>query len=131
MFVLQSVRIAVLIAVCLVFDKCTGYPSIRQRPGIPPYCQGCGDSCHKCEYGIALSAACGGIPQCAKGPDELCGGPRELYGTCGEGMHCSCNRCVGCSTEKFGCSKIQNACLPHKSSEPRDVNRFGRLPAVI
>lgn len=55
----NNVRILDLIR----FDKCSGYPSIRQ--GTTSYCLGCGDSCHKCKYGIAMSSACG-IVQCAK-----------------------------------------------------------------
>lgn len=118
MFAIQTIRIAVLLAIVFLFDKCSGYPSIRQ--GTTSYCLGCGDSCHKCKYGIAMSSACG-IVQCAKGPDELCGGPQNYLGICAEGMQCSCNKCIGCSAEKFECSKTSNPCLPHRNSD-RDLN---------
>lgn len=52
------------------FDKCSGYPSIRQKQGIASYCTGCGDFCHKCEYGTVISNACG-IRQCAKASDRI------------------------------------------------------------
>lgn len=47
------------------FDKCSGYPSIKYTQKGITSCNGCGDSCHKCKYGIAISSVCG-IEQCAK-----------------------------------------------------------------
>ncbi|XP_006622116.1 neuroparsin-A-like [Apis dorsata] len=130
MFAIQTIRIAVLLAIVFLFDKCSGYPSIKytQKQGITS-CNGCGDSCHKCKYGIAISSVCG-IEQCAKGPDELCGGPQNFLGICAEGMQCSCNKCIGCSAEKFECSKTPNPCLPHRSSESRDVNKFRKWSSI-
>ncbi|XP_017755251.1 PREDICTED: neuroparsin-A-like [Eufriesea mexicana] len=131
MFAIQTIRTTiVLLTIVLLLDKCSGYPSIREKQGIAFYCTGCGDFCHKCEYGTVISNACG-IRQCAKGPDESCGGPRELYGICGEGMRCNCNKCVGCSLEKLNCSVDQDPCLPHKSSESRDMNRFERWSTAM
>lgn len=46
------------------YDKCSGYPSVRQKQEMA-LCSGCGDFCHKCEYGVVISNACG-VPQCAK-----------------------------------------------------------------
>ncbi|KOX75295.1 Neuroparsin-A [Melipona quadrifasciata] len=131
MFTVQTIRIAVLLVIALLYDTCSGYPSIRQKQEIASHCKGCGDFCHKCEYGVVMSSVCG-ISQCAKaksyllfqGPDEPCGGPRELFGTCGEGMRCTCNQCTGCSSENLRCSKVQNPCL-------RDVNIFGRWPTIM
>lgn len=57
----NNVRILDLIR----FDKCSGYPPIRQKQGLTPFCIGCGDFCHECKYGIAMSSVCG-IEQCAK-----------------------------------------------------------------
>lgn len=57
----NNVRILDLIR----FDKCSGYPSIKQKQAIASYCSGCGDLCDECKYGVAMSSVCG-IAQCAK-----------------------------------------------------------------
>ncbi|CAL7949736.1 unnamed protein product [Xylocopa violacea] len=127
MFAAQFIRIVIVLVIFFLFDKCSGYPSIRQKQAA---CIGCGDLCDKCEYGIVKSIACD-VLQCAKGPDELCGGPDQLYGICGEGMYCNCNRCMGCSQDKLRCAKIENPCLPHKSLGFHSSHRFGRYPTIV
>ncbi|KAJ1529687.1 hypothetical protein ONE63_006442 [Megalurothrips usitatus] len=62
-----------------------------------------------CIYGLTRDH-CGRLI-CAKGPGERCGGSFNGLGRCGEGMHCKCNRCVGCSTMTFTCDPGLNACL--------------------
>ncbi|KOC63352.1 hypothetical protein WH47_04801 [Habropoda laboriosa] len=116
----RTIRIAILLAVVLLFDKCSGYPSIMQEVG--PHCKGCGDSCQRCEFGVVMSNDCN-IPQCAMASDRI-SGPGQSCGKhsiCGEGMYCSCNnRCVGCSSKTFACSTLDPCVHPY-------ANRFGRL----
>ena len=126
---IHTVCIAILLAVVLLYDRCFGYPSIRQRQGLGHVCESCADSCDKCEFGVVMSVACG-VPQCAKGPDQLCGGSRDILGICGEGMYCNCNKCIGCSSEEFECSK-KDPCLPGKLLQFSHFDRFGRLPTVV
>ncbi|GFG36582.1 hypothetical protein Cfor_06195 [Coptotermes formosanus] len=38
-----------------------------------------------------------------KGPGEYCGGPSDVRGKCGEGMHCACGKCNGCSLATLDC----------------------------
>ncbi|CAK9822908.1 unnamed protein product [Anthophora retusa] len=113
----RTINVAILLAVVLLFDKCSGYPSIRQE--VESQCKGCGDFCEKCEFGWVMSNVCN-IPICAKGPDQSCGGPRGVHGICGEGMYCRCKKCSGCSSKTLACSKLP-PCLPP------NTNRFGRL----
>ncbi|XP_060826869.1 neuroparsin-A-like [Bombus pascuorum] len=122
MLAAQTIRIAVLLAIVLLYDKCSGYPSVRQKQEMA-LCTGCGDFCHKCEYGVVISNACG-VPQCAKGPDEPCGGRGERLGICADGMSCICNQCFGCSSEKLKCSKIKDPCW-------RDFAVPVRRPAIM
>ncbi|XP_076165671.1 queen brain-selective protein-1 [Ptiloglossa arizonensis] len=110
---LRTVCIAVLLVVVLLFDKCFGYPSTRLKLGFRQSCESCGDLCNTCPAGIAISPVCGRV--CAKRPGEICGGPGEMWGICGEGMYCNCNRCSGCSTTDLNCmqeSGFKNICLP-------------------
>ncbi|XP_034177560.1 queen brain-selective protein-1 isoform X2 [Osmia lignaria lignaria] len=126
---IHTVCIAILLAVVLLYDRCFGYPSIRQRQGLVHVCESCADSCDKCEYGVVMSVACG-VPQCAKGPDQLCGGHKDIFGICGEGMHCNCNKCIGCSSDEFECSK-KDPCLPGSLLQFSHFDRFGRLPTAV
>ncbi|KAK3929861.1 Neuroparsin-A [Frankliniella fusca] len=60
-----------------------------------------------CLYGLARDH-CGRVV-CAKGPGERCGGPLHL--TCGEGMYCKCERCIGCSLNTFTCFLGSAVCM--------------------
>ncbi|KAE8744047.1 Neuroparsin 1 [Frankliniella occidentalis] len=60
-----------------------------------------------CLYGLARDH-CGRFV-CAKGPGERCGGPMHL--TCGEGMYCKCERCIGCSLNTFTCFLGSALCM--------------------
>ncbi|KAJ9584137.1 hypothetical protein L9F63_021522, partial [Diploptera punctata] len=42
------------------------------------------------------------------GPGEFCGGPNDVRGKCGEGMHCACSKCYGCSLATLQCYGIEN-----------------------
>ncbi|XP_012139099.1 queen brain-selective protein-1 [Megachile rotundata] len=126
---IHAVSVVTLLVVVLLYDRCFGYPSIRQRANFGQLCKSCGDSCDKCEFGVVMSLACG-VPQCAKGPDQTCGGPRDLFGMCGEGMYCNCNKCTGCSSEEFECSK-KDPCLPDSIVQLPHFDRFGRLPTAM
>lgn len=48
---------------------------------------------------------------CAKGPGERCGGPSHVHGRCGEGTHCKCGRCIGCSLLTFTCDLGGAVCV--------------------
>ncbi|XP_076667492.1 queen brain-selective protein-1 isoform X1 [Andrena cerasifolii] len=148
---IQTVCIALLLTVVLLFDKCFGYPSIRQRPVGRPgggSCSSCGDACNKCEFGVVTLPHCGRV--CAKvshrkvtlnfvnkfrwqselrfypqGPNQICGGHADVWGVCGDGMFCNCNRCDGCSTNKLNCT-MKKPCLPgnSKSSFLNTLERY-------
>ncbi|RLU24880.1 hypothetical protein DMN91_002971 [Ooceraea biroi] len=96
-----------------IFLVCA-HPTRRQE--VRPLCVGCGDECDKCEFGFTISALCG-IPECRRGPGQICGGPSEAWGVCGDGLICNCNRCAGCSLASLEC--FTNPCLPHQSLESR------------
>jgi hypothetical protein len=38
-----------------------------------------------------------------QGPGDYCGGPSDVRGKCGEGMHCACGKCNGCSLATLDC----------------------------
>ncbi|XP_076235430.1 queen brain-selective protein-1 [Calliopsis andreniformis] len=117
---IQTIYVAILLTVVLLFDKCFGYPSIRQRQTMKLSCKSCEeDSCSKCEFGVVMSPSCGRV--CAKGPNQICGGPGESWGICGDGMFCNCNRCDGCSTNKLNCT-LKKLCLPN-------LSKYGLLDA--
>ena len=40
-----------------------------------------------CQYGTVFDH-CGCCQVCAVGPDQVCGGPGDVYGKCGPGMYC-------------------------------------------
>ncbi|XP_012285340.1 neuroparsin-A [Orussus abietinus] len=98
---------------------CSAHPARR------PVCEGCGDECDKCEFGVTKSALCG-ISECRKGPGEVCGGPSNSWGICGDGLICSCNRCAGCSIDSLVCF-TNMTCLPHQSLESRHMDFLNRL----
>ncbi|XP_076755098.1 queen brain-selective protein-1 [Xylocopa sonorina] len=123
----QFIRVVIVLVILFRFDECSGFPWTRQKQDV---CKGCGDMCDRCEYGIVKSIACD-VLQCAKGPDEKCGGPDQVFGICGEGMYCNCNRCMGCSQLKLNCATTENPCLPYKSvGYNSNSHRFGRSTAV-
>ncbi|XP_078035662.1 queen brain-selective protein-1 [Augochlora pura] len=113
MTAIQTMSIAALILVALVFDKCFGHPPIKLRK--PNYCETCDDSCNKCEFGVTTLPSCGLV--CAQGPDDVCGGPNDEWGICGDGMYCYCNKCHGCSAKGLKCKEAKpddNCKIPHK-----------------
>ncbi|XP_071447327.1 neuroparsin-A-like [Hetaerina americana] len=76
-----------------------------------PHCQPCTDgNCdppEDCLYGIKMDV-CGRMV-CAKGPGQRCGGKFNMFGMCGDGTFCYCNRCTGCSLVKHDCYTTSNA----------------------
>ncbi|XP_014226154.1 neuroparsin-A-like [Trichogramma pretiosum] len=95
----------------LIFLLLTSLPMLPAHPTIieraeaqlqRSECDGCGDQCAKCKYGSAFSRWCG-LRECLKGPGEICGGARNKYGVCGDGMYCRCNKCTGCSIDTLEC----------------------------
>ncbi|KAG7204231.1 hypothetical protein KM043_002059 [Ampulex compressa] len=125
MLIPQTIYTAALLTIVIMSGKSFGYPSIRQRQDIRPLCEGCGDACDKCEFGVTISELCG-VPECRRGPGQICGGPSETWGVCGDGLICSCNRCSGCSLESLTC--FPNPCLPHKTLESRHIDKSERFP---
>ncbi|CAL1674129.1 unnamed protein product [Lasius platythorax] len=126
MLTFQFTHAIVFLATIFLIGKCYAYPSLQRRQEVRPPCMGCGDECDKCEFGVAISALCG-IAECRRGPGQICGGPSESWGVCGDGLICSCNRCSGCSLDSLMC--FANPCLPHQSLESRShleslLNRF-------
>ncbi|XP_015440223.1 PREDICTED: neuroparsin-A-like [Dufourea novaeangliae] len=110
---IQTVYVAVLLVIVLLFDKCFGYPSNKLGQEVLHNCQSCGDSCNKCKFGVTTMPFCGRV--CAKGLNEVCGGPKDSWGICGDGMYCNCNRCHGCSTKGLDCKDqitTKNTCVP-------------------
>ncbi|XP_020289105.1 neuroparsin-A-like [Pseudomyrmex gracilis] len=99
-----------LLTAIFFVGKC--HPLLR-RQDVRPLCLGCGNECDKCEFGYTISTLCG-IRECRRGPGQICGGPSETWGVCGEGLRCSCNRCSGCSLDSLTC--FENPCLPHLES---------------
>ncbi|GAB1862955.1 Neuroparsin-A [Camponotus japonicus] len=119
--------IAFLAAICLI-GKCYAHPTIRQQE-VRPLCVGCGDECDKCKFGFVISTVCG-IPECRRGPGDICGGRNEAWGVCGDGLICQCNRCAGCSLDSLVCF-ANHACLPHQSLESGShlEDLFERFPS--
>ncbi|XP_076283927.1 queen brain-selective protein-1 [Lasioglossum baleicum] len=104
---IQTIFLAALILVVLVFDKCFGHSSIKIRAEpLPLHCELCGEFCHQCEFGAVTMPYCGQV--CAKGHGQLCGGPKDRFGICGEGMYCNCNRCHGCSEKGLACNEAES-----------------------
>ncbi|XP_043255195.1 neuroparsin-A-like [Colletes gigas] len=122
----QTVCIAVLLVVALLFDKCFGYPLTRLKieSEIPCEERVCGNKCNDCPAGFTYSSFCGG-KVCKKvsnrkvsnrkGLGEICGGLANMYGICGEGMFCKCNRCAGCSVMDLNCMQEQHDCTIHEN----------------
>ena len=80
---------------------CMGAPQLRSISDIWCYRAGEAAVVGLCDHGDMVGP-CGRV--CLKGPGQVCGGPRSVYGQCGESLHCSsCNRCVGCSFSSFVC----------------------------
>ncbi|XP_012216947.1 neuroparsin-A-like [Linepithema humile] len=125
MFTFQLIHTIALLASIFLIGKCYAHPMIRQQHEVRPMCMGCGDECDKCEFGSTISTLCG-IRECRRGPGQICGGPSENWGVCGDGLICSCNRCAGCSLDSLTC--FDNPCLPHQTLESRGhleiLNRF-------
>lgn len=125
----QSTYLLVLLSV--VFLSCSfAHPSIRQREDVRPICNGCGYDCDKCEYGVTISALCG-IPECKKGPGEICGGPSDSWGVCAEGTYCNkCNKCTGCSLESELLTCYSDPCPPHRGMEARHLGSLYDFPTA-
>ncbi|XP_043492234.1 neuroparsin-A-like [Polistes fuscatus] len=123
----QSIYILVLL--CVIFLSCSfAHPFIGQgREDVRQICDGCGYQCDKCKYGFTISPLCG-IPVCNRGPGEVCGGPSESWGICGDGLICSCNKCIGCSVEELDC--YSHTCPPHRSLESRNPDAYFRFPSA-
>ncbi|XP_029167605.1 neuroparsin-A-like [Nylanderia fulva] len=115
MLTFQFTHAIAFLATIFLIGKCYAHPTL-QRQEVRPLCVGCGNDCDKCEFGFAISALCG-IAECRRGPGQICGGPSEAWGVCGDGLICSCNRCAGCSLDSLTC--FPNPCLPHQSLESR------------
>ncbi|XP_014610517.1 PREDICTED: neuroparsin-A-like [Polistes canadensis] len=121
----QSIYILVLLF-SVIFLSCSfAHPFIGQREDVRQICDGCGYQCDKCKYGFTISPLCG-IPVCNRGPGEVCGGPSESWGICGDGLICSCNKCIGCSVEELDC--YSHTCPPHRSLESRNSDAYFRFP---
>ncbi|KAL6423108.1 hypothetical protein ACFW04_010538 [Cataglyphis niger] len=126
MLTFQFTHAIVFLATIFLIGKCYAHPTFPRRHELKPLCaSGCGNECDKCEFGYTISALCG-IAECRRGPGQICGGPNEAWGVCGEGLICRCNRCAGCSLDSFECFS-DHACLPF--SEPGShledfLNRF-------
>ncbi|GLH00335.1 Neuroparsin-A [Gryllus bimaculatus] len=85
-----------------------------RRVAASPLCPPCeGGSCDvdpaDCRHGVVRDHC--GRQVCAKGPGQRCGGKGDLLGRCGEGMHCKCNRCAGCSLATLECDLSEFLCL--------------------
>ncbi|XP_076659609.1 queen brain-selective protein-1 [Halictus rubicundus] len=104
---IQTISLAAIILVVLVFDKCFGYSGIKLRTEpLPPRCELCGSECNECKFGVVTLPYCGEV--CAKGHGQFCGGPNDIYGICGEGMYCNCNSCHGCSEAGMQCNEAES-----------------------
>lgn len=66
-------------------------------------------STDNCPHGT-VTDFCGNVV-CAKGPGDRCGGPSHVHGKCGEGMHCKCEVCSGCSVETLECHFAKATCF--------------------
>ncbi len=98
----QTVHVLVLLVLLNVLPMFLGHPTIIERAEQRSECEGCGANCKQCKYGSAFSLWCG-LEECLKGPGEMCGGVRNKYGECGDGMYCRCNKCTGCSIDTLEC----------------------------
>ncbi|XP_053986613.1 neuroparsin-A-like isoform X1 [Hylaeus volcanicus] len=111
----HTVCIAVLLVAVLLFDEGCAYRSTKLLMlRLSCQNQSCGD-CSQCPFGTAKSPVCGEV--CAKGPGDMCGGHRDEWGICGEGMFCNCNRCDGCSVKDLNCPStlgLTKLCIPGK-----------------
>ncbi|KAK2582654.1 hypothetical protein KPH14_004933 [Odynerus spinipes] len=122
----QSIYVLALLSI--VFLSCSfAHPSIRTREDVRAVCDGCGYECDKCQYGVTISTLCG-VPECRRGPGEICGGPSDSWGVCGDGLICSCNKCIGCSVDQLTC--YSNPCPPHRSLEARHLGTFYGFPTA-
>ncbi|XP_014486953.1 PREDICTED: uncharacterized protein LOC106750834 [Dinoponera quadriceps] len=120
MFVLQPVHTIVLLAAIFVIGKCYTYPMILQRQEAQMQeCNGCGNECDKCTFGVTVSSFCG-VNECRKGPGERCGGPSQSLGVCGAGLSCTCGLCTGCSLDVYSHPCIPNTCPPYQTWEQRN-----------
>ena len=91
----------VLIFHCFLNLQIAGVPRFRSLSDTWCYRAGHTADPSACEHGDGLGP-CGRV--CLKGPGDVCGGRRNVYGQCGESLKCSaCNRCVGCSFRSFVC----------------------------
>ncbi|XP_076638280.1 queen brain-selective protein-1 isoform X2 [Colletes latitarsis] len=113
---IQTVCIAVLLVIALLFDKCFGYPPTRLQieSEIPCEERICRNKCNECPAGFTFSSICG-EEVCKKGLGEICGGQANRYGICGEGMFCKCHRCSGCSVTDLNCMREQHDCTIHEN----------------
>ncbi|XP_011637751.1 neuroparsin-A-like [Pogonomyrmex barbatus] len=132
MLTFQFIHAIVLLATIFVIGKCHAHSTIQQRQELRPLCTSCGDECDKCDFGFIISTVCG-TPQCRRGPGEICGGPSDTWGVCGDGLICSCNRCSGCSLDSLTC--FANPCLPHQSLESRGhvdiLDRYAPINRIV
>ncbi|XP_014205923.1 neuroparsin-A-like [Copidosoma floridanum] len=93
------------------------YPTIIERSEQRSECESCAGECDKCKYGHAFSRFCG-VEECLKGPGESCGGMRNKYGECGDGMYCRCNKCNGCSSDTLECHSVVCPIYETRSGHP-------------
>ncbi|KAF7991177.1 hypothetical protein HCN44_002739 [Aphidius gifuensis] len=119
---MMTIKTIFIAAFILIIPSYTlSIPSIRFEPKErdDDVCQGCGVNCDNCKYGVTISSC--RVLECRKGPGDDCGG---VKGTCGEGMICICDKCIGCSINTLECasSDIIRDCLPHRNRNSRYLN---------
>ncbi|OXA49944.1 uncharacterized protein LOC110854119 [Folsomia candida] len=102
----NKIFIYVVAMVVLIF----AFSSYADKYGVSamPRCAPCpGGECPEppagtCTYGVVTNFC--GRRICAKGPGEVCGtGMFKMLGACGDGMTCSCGRCIGCYINTMEC----------------------------
>ncbi|XP_046627081.1 neuroparsin-A-like [Neodiprion virginianus] len=96
----------VLLAMIFMHSNCEAHlrklPLCRNR-------KSCEENCDDCDWGSSYAVECG-FEECLKGPGDRCGGRNHMWGKCGDGLACQCNKCNGCSTTKVDRSCFNNTC---------------------
>ncbi|XP_015587662.1 neuroparsin-A isoform X2 [Cephus cinctus] len=112
----QTYYVLVLLAIFLLY---LAQPTMS-------HCIPCGSECDQCKHGVVTTRLCG-IPECRKGPGEICGGPSKNWGICGDGLTCNCSQCSGCSLDTNECFTNMN-CFPMRSKSRRSdfLNRLSQ-----
>ncbi|KAK7792742.1 hypothetical protein R5R35_007061 [Gryllus longicercus] len=107
---LSSPLLLLAAVVALALLLAAGPSRVAASPLCPP-CEGgsCDVDPADCRHGVVRDHC--GRQVCAKGPGQRCGGKGDLLGRCGEGMHCKCNRCAGCSLATLECDLSEFLCL--------------------